>query len=93
GAIFAALGWVLFSYFYSLYIQYFPSASYLYGSLAAIVFLMLWLYICMMILIYGAEINKYIFRKWSARKQRAVPAVSAEKTVSQKRIVSGRKKK
>ena len=93
GAIFAALGWVLFSYFYSLYIQYFPSASYLYGSLAAIVFLMLWLYICMMILIYGAEINKYIFRKWSARKQKAVPAVSAEKTVSQKRIVSGRKKK
>lgn len=96
GAIFAALGWVLFSYFYSLYIRYFPSASYLYGSLAAIVFLMLWLYICMMILIYGAEINKYIFRKWSARKQNVVPAEAAPAPVQKipsKGIASGRKRK
>ena len=63
GAAFAALGWVLFSYFYSLYLAYFPTGYYIYGSLAAALLLMLWLYTCMNILLIGAEINKFIFRK------------------------------
>ncbi len=62
GAAAAALGWILFSYFYRLYIEYFPGASYVYGSLAAIVFMLLWLYFCMIILLMGAEINKIVFR-------------------------------
>ncbi len=93
GAVFAALGWVLFSYFYSLYIRYFPTASYLYGSLAAIVFLMLWLYICMMILIYGAEINKFIFRKWSKRKGKIALAENPPVPTPSNVIASGRRKK
>lgn len=62
GAAAAALGWILFSYFYQLYIEYFPNSSYVYGSLAAIVFMFLWLYFCMIILLMGAEINKIVFR-------------------------------
>lgn len=58
GAVCAAAGWMLFSFFYSIYIEYFSNYSYVYGSLAAIVFLMLWLYFCMNIFLYGAEINK-----------------------------------
>lgn len=58
GALCAAAGWILFSFVYSVYIEYFSNYSYVYGSLAAIVFLMLWLYFCMNILLYGAEINK-----------------------------------
>ncbi len=58
GAIFATSGWMLFSYFYSLYIKFFPSASAIYGSLTAVCLIMLWLYICMIILLLGAEINK-----------------------------------
>lgn len=58
GAVFATGGWMLFSYFYSLYIKYFPSASAIYGSLTAVCLIMLWLYICMMILLLGAEVNK-----------------------------------
>lgn len=69
GAAFAALGWVLFSYFYSLYLAYFPTGYYLYGSLAAALFLMLWLYTCMNILLVGAEINKLIFRKRKSREE------------------------
>lgn len=60
GAAFAALGWLIFSYLFSLYVTYFPSASYIYGSLTAVVLLMLWLYSCMIILLLGAEINKFI---------------------------------
>lgn len=61
GAVFSSVGWTLFSYFYSLYITHFPSASYLYGSLAAICLIMLWLYFCMVILLLGAELNKLWF--------------------------------
>lgn len=60
GAAFSATGWVLFSYIFSLYIRYFPNISYIYGSIATVVFLMLWLYACMIILLLGAEVNKFI---------------------------------
>lgn len=62
GAVFASVGWILFSYFYSLYIKYFPNASYIYGGLAAVCLIMLWLYFCMIILLLGAEVNKFCFR-------------------------------
>lgn len=61
GAVFSSLGWVVFSYFYSVYITNFPSASYIYGSLAAVCLIMLWVYFCMMILLLGAEVNKMYF--------------------------------
>lgn len=60
GAIFSSVGWMLFSRIYSLYITHFPSASYIYGSLAALCFIMLWLYFCMIILLLGAELNGFI---------------------------------
>ncbi len=61
GALLSAACWILFSYFYSLYIKYFPRFSYIYGSLTAVVFLMLWMYFCIYILLIGAEVNKLIY--------------------------------
>lgn len=61
GAVFASVGWCVFSYAYSIYIDYFSNYSYVYGSLTAVVFLMLWLYFCMWIFLCGAEINKMLF--------------------------------
>lgn len=69
GALFSSIGWVLFSYFYSLYISNFPGASYIYGSLAAICLIMLWIYICMVILLLGAEVNKLFFATEKHAKQ------------------------
>ena len=63
GALCASVGWIGFSWIYSLYIRYISNYSYVYGSLAALVFLMLWLYICMNIFLYGAELNKMINTK------------------------------
>lgn len=57
GALFTGGGWILFSYFFSIYINNFSNYSRIYGSLTAIVLLMLWVYSCMLILLYGAEIN------------------------------------
>ena len=96
GAAVSALGWVLFSYIYSLYINYYPRASYIYGSLAAIVFLMLWMYVCMIILLAGAEVNKFIFLRWGDGKYLRTPEPSlpaAPLTGEPRSIVSGRGKK
>lgn len=60
GAAITAVGWLLTSYGISIYITYFPGVSYIYGSLTAIMLLMLWLFFCIYILLIGAEINKHI---------------------------------
>ena len=62
GAFFAAACWIIFSIAYSVYIDTFSDYTYFYGSLTAVVLLMLWVYICMNIFLYGAQINKYIPR-------------------------------
>lgn len=63
GALFAGIGWQLFSFLYSLYVNYSSGFMNMYGSLATIVFAMLWLYFCISIVFYGAEINTFIEKK------------------------------
>ncbi len=58
GGIICSIGWVGASYLFSYYTKNVSNYSYLYGSLSAIVFFMLWLFICICILFIGAEINK-----------------------------------
>ena len=58
GAAVAASGWTLYSYIFSVFVSDFSDMPHIYGSLAAIMVLMLWLYMIMYILLLGAEINK-----------------------------------
>ncbi len=60
GAAATAVGWLLFSYGYSVYIEHFSNYSFLYGSIAAVILMMLWIYICIYMMFIGAEINKHI---------------------------------
>lgn len=60
GAAFTTFGWMIFSYVYSLYIDHVANFSYIYGSLTALILLMLWLYICMNIVLLGAVLNKLL---------------------------------
>lgn len=60
GAFLSALGWIIFSYIFSIYIDNFSNMSYMYGSLTAVIIVMLWLYFCIYILFIGAEINKLL---------------------------------
>lgn len=60
GAAFSAAGWVLFSFFFSIYVTNFASYATIYGSLAAIIILMIWLFICMYILLLGGEITVWL---------------------------------
>lgn len=57
GAAFTAIGWYVFSFGFSLYVDYFDGLSHMYGSLTTIVMIMLWLYFCMYIMLIGGEIN------------------------------------
>jgi membrane protein len=67
GAIFSTLGWIGFSFAFSIYFSNFSNYSVMYGSLTAIVLLMLWLYSCISILFFGAEINYYYSENWKDR--------------------------
>lgn len=59
GALFSSVCWYLFSIGFSLYVDYSPGFSNMYGSLTTIIIVMLWLYFCMYIILIGAEINSY----------------------------------
>lgn len=59
GAIFTALGWTIFSYVFSIYVDMSTGFAITYGSLATLVFIMLWLYACMNVLFIGAEMNAH----------------------------------
>lgn len=72
GAFLASIGWYLFSELYSLYITYMTHYSYTYGSLTTFMLLLIWMYICILILFLGAEFNslieKNILRPWRISK-------------------------
>ena len=62
GAVFAAIGWMVVSWVFSVYVDIFEGFSNMYGSLTTIVLIMLWLYFCICILFVGAEINAFLER-------------------------------
>lgn len=62
GALVASIGWILFSFLFSIYVDNFSNYSYMYGSLTTIILLMLWLNICMNILFLGGAINSWLMQ-------------------------------
>ncbi len=65
GAAFSSVGWFLFSYFYSIYVNNSPNFSLMYGSLSTLIFALIWMYSCLVILFLGAELNMFILKKRS----------------------------
>ena len=60
GAIFSSIAWIITSFIFSIYIDVFKGFSNTYGSLTSIILIMMWIYICMYIILLGAEINTFI---------------------------------
>lgn len=63
GAFFSAFGWFAFSGVFEFYIENFGKYSYVYGSVATLIVIMLWLYSCMEILLIGAGVNVLMSKK------------------------------
>lgn len=62
GGIFTTVGWILGSLFFRYYVNHFGDFQMLWGSLGALIALMVWFYICSFCLLVGGEIDSEIFK-------------------------------
>lgn len=69
GGVFAAAGWILFSYLYSLWVENSPNFSIMYGGLSTLVIALMWVYFCLLIIFIGAEINMFLRRHIYSKKR------------------------
>ncbi|WP_287386247.1 YihY/virulence factor BrkB family protein [Lachnospira sp.] len=69
GGVFAAAGWILFSYLYSLWVENSPNLSIMYGGLTTLVIALMWVYFCLLIIFIGAEINMFLRRHIYSKKR------------------------
>ncbi|OQY81520.1 MAG: hypothetical protein B6D41_19545 [Chloroflexi bacterium UTCFX4] len=62
GGVAAALAWHIAKFGYALYLGYFSRLNFVYGSLAALIGLMLWGYLSAAIILFGAELTARLGR-------------------------------
>ena len=81
GTIITILLWYLLSKCFSLYLQYFDTYAKTYGSLGAIIILMLWLYLTALVILIGGTINAVLdeFSRGKYKRSAADEAASTEK--------------
>ena len=60
GAILAAIGWYIVSRFFSIYVNIFTGFTNMYGSLSTVILIMMWVYACITLIFWGAEVNSYL---------------------------------
>ena len=63
GGVVAALGWMLMSALFSWYVANFGHYNRTYGSLGAIVGFLTWIWLSLMVVLFGAELNAEIERR------------------------------
>lgn len=57
GASFTSIAWFAISFFFSIYVNIFTNFSVIYGSLATLIIILMWLYAIIYAIFLGAEIN------------------------------------
>jgi membrane protein len=60
GAVFGVAAWILASAGFFLYVSTFASYAATYGAFAAVVILLIWLWLSNVVLLYGAELNAVV---------------------------------
>ena len=71
GSALAALIWIIFTKFFSVYIGLSNSYASIYGSFSSIIFGMLWLYSCLYILMLCADFNNWLRDRKKKRRKKA----------------------
>lgn len=69
GSLFAAIGWVVISMGFSLYLKYFNNYSPAYGSIGGIIILLLWLYWSSEMILFGCVLNSVIMKVKNPQEQ------------------------
>jgi membrane protein len=81
GAVIGVLLWILSSGAFKLYLRYFDSYAATYGSLGAMIILLLWLYITALVILMGGAINAILDEETGVKKETQDPEqVREEKT-------------
>lgn len=62
GAVLATVLWLIASFLFSLYVEHFGNYNKTYGSLGAVVVLLMWLYISTFVLLLGGELDSLLER-------------------------------
>jgi membrane protein len=83
GAIVGVTLWVLVSLGFRLYLQYFDSYSRTYGSLGAVIVLMLWFYFTSAAILIGGELNSEIEQHQSLVKVAGFPVFNRKQQPQQ----------
>ena len=65
GAAAAAVGWLVFTKLFSVYVAHFTNYTNIYGSIYALALGMLWLYFCICIFFYGGALNRWLKQRSS----------------------------
>ena len=60
GALLSAIGWQVVSLLFSVYVENVDAYANIYGSVYAVALCLLWLYLCLCILFYGAGLNRWL---------------------------------
>lgn len=68
GAACALVGCGIFSFGFRLYVDYIATSSNLYGSLATIALLLLWMFFMFFILVVGGFVNRYLTERATSRE-------------------------
>jgi membrane protein len=83
GAVLAVIVWVAASFGFSYYVSNFANYSATYGSLGAVIVLLLYIFISAAVLLFGAEVNAEIYQQFGDGKD------SGEKTQEKEKGQSG----
>jgi membrane protein len=85
GAIIGIILWLIVSQAFGLYLRYFDSYAKTYGSLGAVIILLLWLYLTALMILIGGAINAIFDEESGVEKENEDPKqVAEEKTQSGK---------
>ncbi|MGE5632339.1 MAG: YihY/virulence factor BrkB family protein [Caulobacteraceae bacterium] len=69
GALFSTLGWIVISLGFSIYVRIVSGYALIYGSIGAIIVLMVWLFIGTMVIVLGGELNALLNGTGENQKQ------------------------
>lgn len=73
GAVIGIILWLLSSGVFRVYLQYFDSYAKTYGSLGAVIILLLWLYLTAMVILIGGAINAIFDEETGVEKENVDP--------------------
>jgi len=78
GAVIGVVLWILFSVGFRVYLSYFNTYAATYGSLGAVIILLLWLYLTALVILIGGAVNAILDEKSGVQKEAHDPEQEAD---------------